>query len=463
MTNTTEGRLSTPRSKENRILRWPVIAWASWDFGSAAFNAVVTTFVFSVYLVGSSDSPTFIDSAVASEYLSYGMTIAGILIALLAPITGQRADRHGKGTLLLGLNTFAVVACMVGMFWVYPQSALGPTGALILGIALLGLGNVFFEFASVNYNAMLGRISTPKNMGTISGIGWGSGYVGGIVLLLLLLFAFLGDEPHWFGVTGENYLNIRSAILLSAVWFALCAVPVLVTIRGRRYESVEADECGRESLWQSYVLLWGTIKSLYRNDPQTVLFLASSALFRDGLAGVFTFGAIIAKTVFGFSGSDVLKFAVLANVIAGAATYLFGWIEDRIGPKRVIMIALISMVVCGMMVFALHDRGAWVFWGFGLVLTAFVGPAQSASRAFLGRLIPEGREGEVFGLYATTGRAVSFLAPALYALFLILGKGISGQQTGYEYWGILGIVLILLAGLLLLLPVKQDRAHLNHL
>ncbi|MBV7363346.1 MFS transporter [Actinomycetaceae bacterium TAE3-ERU4] len=441
------------------MFRWPVFAWAAWDLGSAAFNAVVTTFVFTVYLI--SDG-TFTDSGTASEYLSYGMTAAGIIIALLAPITGQRADRRGHGTLLLGVNTFGVVLCMVGMFWVYPGSVLGPMGALWMGIFLLGLGNVFFEFASVNYNAMLGRISTNKNMGTISGIGWGSGYVGGIILLFLLLFAFLGDEPHWFGVTGKDYLNIRVSILTAALWFALSALPVLFTIRGRKYESVEADESHHESIFDSYRLLWGTIKSLYHSAPQTVLFLAASALFRDGLAGVFIFGAVIAKTVFGFSNAEILKFAILANVIAGVATYAFGWIEDRIGPKRVIVIALSAMIFCGLVVFFFHSSGSVIFWSFGLALTAFVGPAQSASRAFLGRLIPEGREGEVFGLYATTGRAVSFLAPAMYGLFLAIGKLYTGQATGYEYWGILGVILILILGLLVLLPVKPERAHLNH-
>ncbi len=83
----------------------------------------------------------------------------------------------------------------------------------------------------------------------------------------------------------------------------------------------------------------------------------------------------------------------------------------------------------------------------------FVGPAQSASRSFLARIIPEGKSGEIFGLYATTGRAVSFLAPGLFALFV----GLSGDTR----LGILGIVLVLLAGLLLMLPVKAKQARIE--
>lgn len=418
---------SEPADKRT-LFSWPVLAWASWDFGSAAFNAVCTTFVFATFLV----SGAFVESVTAQTHLSHGMTVAGIVIALLAPITGQRADRRGKGTFLLGLFTFLGVGCMVAMFWVCPESPLGPVGALWLGIFLLGLGNIFFEFASVNYNAMLGRISNSKNMGTISGFGWGSGYIGGIVLLALLLVAFLGSGDHWFGVTETNYMNIRVSILTSALWFGLFALPVLFTIRGRKYENADVDVDEYESIWDSYRLLWGTIRSLFRSAPQTLLFLIASAVFRDGVAGVFIFGAIIGKSVFGFNTTEIMLFAIASNVVAGISTYIFGWVEDLIGPKLVIIIALVAMITCGILVFILHGGGKSVFWSVGLVLTAFVGPVQSASRAFLGRLIPEGREGEVFGLYATTGRAVSFLAPAMYGVSLYVGKLVTGLSKGYE-------------------------------
>jgi len=120
----------------------------------------------------------FTDSGTASTWLSNGMTIAGLFIALLAPITGQRADRRGRGGVWLGWFTGAVVACMLAMYFVHPESVLGPKGALMLGIALLGLGNVFFEFASVNYNAMLNHLGEKEDRGKISGFGWASGYIG---------------------------------------------------------------------------------------------------------------------------------------------------------------------------------------------------------------------------------------------------------------------------------------------
>ncbi len=441
--------------KKHDILNKTVIAWSLWDWGSAAFNAVATTFVFSVYLT----SGLFADKDTSSEALSLGLMIAGFAIALMAPITGQRADRKGKGTFWLGVNTFAVVILTGMMFFVRPESPFGPMGALWLGIALLGLGNVFFEFASVNYNAMLGRISTPKTMGRISGLGWGSGYVGGIILLLILFVGFISPEVGWFGVTSEDGLNIRVAMLFAAAWFGLSAIPVLFAVPGRKVAGAEHAE--RETIIDSYKLLWGTIKRLWNSAPHTVFFLIASAVFRDGLAGVFTFGAIIAAGTFGFSAGDVLIFGVVANIVAGIATITFGALDDKIGPKKVIMISLIAMSIDGILIFIFHDAGTGVFWVLGLILTVFVGPAQSASRSFLARVIPEGREGEVFGLYATTGRAVSFLAPMMFGLSVRLGSYFVPEGASSQYWGILGITLILLVGLILIIPVKAEKAHLD--
>jgi Permeases of the major facilitator superfamily len=173
---------------------------------------------------------------------------------------------------------------------------------------------------------------------------------------------------------------------------------------------------------------------------------------------VFAFGAVIAAGTFGFTAGEVIIFGAAANIVAGLSTMVFGVLDDRIGPKRVILISLTALVILGTAIFVLHDGGATVFWICGMLMTMFVGPAQSASRTFLARLIPMGRAGEIFGLYATTGRVVSFLSPAAFGLAIGLGAAVTGQENT-QYWGILGIVLVLLAGLVVMIPVKerQDR------
>ncbi len=440
-----------------------VLAWALWDWGSAAFNAVVTTFVFSTYLA----STAFVDPAIVSaaggndedpalvraladnaSVVGWALMIAGLLIAVLAPVLGQRSDGSGRRKLWLGINTSVVVLAMAAMFFVEAAPSY-----LVLGATLLAVGNIFFEFAGVSYNAMLVQVSTRENMGRVSGFGWGMGYVGGIVLLILLLALFIQSfgvdgRAGLLGVPTDGGLYIRVAVLASAVWFAAFAVPVLVRVP----EAPARERGDRVGFFRSYRVLWGTITKLWHGNRQVLLFLLASAVFRDGLAGVFTFGAIIAAQVFGFSPSEVLYFAVAANVVAGISTILAGRLDDRFGPKAVIMASLTGLVVAGTSVLFI-GTAAIGFWIAGLILTAFVGPIQTASRSFLARITPTGREGEIFGLYATTGRAVSFLAPGLFAAFVAL--------SGSTRLGILGIVLVLLAGLLLMLPVRAKQAVID--
>ena len=448
-----------------KIPRSWVIAWAFWDWGGAAFNAVITTFVFTVYLTGSLFIDPALKAARAAEVdlkgpahaavtaaeaplssgLGFGLAIAGIVVALLAPVLGQRTDSSGRRKLWLAINTGVVVIVMALMFFVQGQSSF-----FLLGVALVSIGTVFFEIATVNYNAMLIQVSTPKTVGKVSGLGWGAGYLGGIVLLLIVYFGLVveGSTPGTgglLGVTEDNGLNIRIIAIIAALWTLLFSLPILFTVP----EIPPADRQVKVGFFKAYGVLFRDIATLWRESRNTVLFLISSALFRDGLVGVFTFGGILAAGTFGFSSGQVIIFAIAANVVAGVSTFIAGLFDDRFGAKPVIVVSLVGLIVAGLGVFFAHDLGSNAFWVGGLILSLFVGPAQSASRTFLARVTPAGREGQVFGLYATTGRAVSFLAPLLFAGFVAF--------FGAQYWGILGIVIVLLAGLLLLIPVKARK------
>ncbi|MDP3967260.1 MAG: MFS transporter [Nocardioides sp.] len=423
---------------------WPVWAWSLWDWGSAAFNAVITTFVFSVYITSDPFGPN------AESSLGWALALAGLLVAVTAPVTGQRADRARRRGFWLAFYTLLVVACSAGLFFITPTPDL-----LWVGLAVLAAGNIVFELASVNYNAMLPRISTPATVGRVSGMGWGMGYLGGIVLLLIVYFGFISPEVGLFGVTSEDGMDVRVTMLVCAAWTLLFSLPVLLTLRDTPTERVGRQP--RQSIAASYRALAVSVRELWHRDRRTVFFLGASAVFRDGLAGVFTFGGVIAAGTFGFSPGDVIIFGIAANVVAGLATIGFGWLDDWIGPKRVIVLSLASMIVAGLLVFVLHEGGTVVFWTVGLVLAIFVGPAQSASRTFLTRLIPEGQEGQIFGLYATTGRAASFLAPTGFAVAITAGVIFTEATNADEaqHWGILGIVAVLTAGLALLLPVRE--------
>lgn len=421
-----------------------VTAWAFWDWGSQPWNTVITTFVFAVYLT----SDSFGSTNHTSQMLALATAIAGFFVAVLAPVLGQNSDRSGRTVRNLRWQTWLLAAVAGSLFFVKADP-----GYLVLGLVLLGVGSVVSEIAGVNYNATIEQVATPSNIGRVSGYGWGFGYLGGIVALLALYFLFIEPDVGLFGVTSAEGMDIRVSMLVCAVWIALFTIPALVALKDR-----PVQRAPRVGVIESYRLLFGTIRRLWRTSRHTVWFLLASALFRDGLAGVFAFGAVLAAGTFGMSAGEVIIFGAAANIVAGVATIAFGLLDDWIGPKKVVLLSLVALVVLGLLIFVLHDGGKTVFWVLGLGLTVFVGPAQAASRSFLARLIPEGKSGEIFGLYATTGRVVSFLSPAAFGVGIWLGARVTGEENT-QYWGILGIVLILAAGALAMLPVKEHTSH----
>jgi MFS transporter, UMF1 family len=418
-----------------RIKRRMVLAWGLWDWGSSAYSAVITSFVFGPYVVRGVVGVAQPGGLSANTWLGIASATAGLLVAAIAPITGQRADASGHRKRSLAIWSALVIAVMLGMF-----SVKNDPSYLWIALVLLAAGAVFQEFAVVSYNAMLPQVSTPDTIGRVSGFGWAMGYFGGIFLLLICYVGFIAPDVGWFGVSSAGGLNIRAVAVFSAIWFAVFAIPVLLAVP----ESPPGPKRRRVSFFASYRILLNDVKSLFRRDRNAVYFLIASALYRDGLAAIFSFGAILAVSVYGLGQSTVLIFGIAANIVAALGALGMGAVEDRIGPKKVIMISLIGLITTSLIL--LFARGATMFWIFGLILTLWVGPAQASSRSFMARLAPVGREGEMFGLYATTGRAASFLAPALFALF----SGLFSDRIG-----IVGIALVLLAGTLALAGVKS--------
>src|SRR5699024_7404592 len=200
---------------------------------------------------------------------------AGVIIALTAPVIGQRADRDGRRALWLGVNTGVVIITTAACFFVQPQESY-----LLLGVILLSAGNVFFEFAGVQYNAMLVDIATKSTIGRISGIGWGAGYLGGIFLLLLVYVGFIGGDTHWFGITGDDAMNIRVVAVFAALWFLVFGLPVVLVMR-KAEDRTEHGPAQRTSIVASYRELIRTIVNLWKYQRNTFWFFVSSAVFRD--------------------------------------------------------------------------------------------------------------------------------------------------------------------------------------
>ncbi|MSS45610.1 MFS transporter [Cutibacterium sp. WCA-380-WT-3A] len=428
-----------------------VFAWAMWDPGTQPFASVITTFVFAVYIVGDAFGPK--DSTVTA--LSWTMSLAGLAIALLAPVVGQWAGRRGRQVTALKWLTWGLVVMSGLLFFVKPHPSY-----LVFGLVLLGVGTIVSDVGSSLYNGMLDDVAQSGKVGQISGFGWGMGYLGGIIALLVIYVAWIKPTVGWLGVTSHDGMNIRVSMLFCAVWILVLTLPTFLILHDtpRRADESETKLRGFRALGHAYAQLWRSVVRIWHVSRNTIIFLIASAFFRDGLNGVFQFGGPIARQTFGFSASDVLVFGIVANLVAGISTMLLGRIDDRIGPKRLIIFSLIVLSACGIGVFIGHNGSAMVFWVLGLVMCGFVGPAQSASRSLLTQICPPGYQGEVFGLYATTGKAVSFLAPALFGFFVTAGHNVTGGDNN-QYWGIMGIVVVLLVGLAAMIPVNTAEIH----
>ncbi len=194
-------------------------------------------------------------------------------------------------------------------------------------------------------------------------------------------------------------------MLLAAAWFALFAWPLLVSVRA----PVAVDHKQAVGFLGAYRALWNEVKGEWRRDRNFVYYLVASAIFRDGLTGVFAFGAVLGVSVYGVSQADVLVFGVCASIVAAIGAVLGGLLDDRVGSKPVIVGSLSAMIAVGLALLTLS--GVVAFWICGLLLCLFVGPVLASARALMLRMSADGKEGVAFGLYTTAGRAASFLAP----------------------------------------------------
>jgi UMF1 family MFS transporter len=423
-----------------------VLAWALWDCGVTGLAAIVVTFVFSVYLTGTVGEG-MPGGAPPASWLGRALGVAGLIIALLAPVIGVWVEDPHRRRMALTVLTGLAVALTSAMSLIRDRPEY-----LWPGLALLAAEAACADLASVPYNAMLRQLSTPEKSGRISGFGWASGYVGSVLLLLVVYLGFIsgkGDTRGLLHLSTTDGFNVRAAMLLAAAWFAVFALPLLLT--AHRLPVVTEVARPMTGLLGGYRKLWSELAAEWRRDRNLVYFLLASAVFRDGLVGVFTFGAVLGVNVYRISPASVLIFGVAASMVAALGAVLGGLFDDRIGSKPVILGSLAAIITLGLTLMTLS--GPRAFWVCGLLLCLFVGPAQSSARTLLLRMSRHGKEGMAFGLYTMTGRAVSFLAPWLFSVFV--------DVFGAVRAGMGGLCLVMGAGLLGMLMVRAPHRSLT--
>ena len=410
-----------------------LFGWCLYDWANSAFPTVITTFVFSAYFT----------KAIAADEISgtaqwgIAISLSGLFVALLSPFLGAIADHGGRRKPWMFVLTLLCVVASALLWLARPE-----TNFIILALSLVALANFAFEMAMVFYNAMLPDLVPRQRIGRLSGWGWGLGYAGGLVCLGLILVLLVQAETPIFGLDKESFEHIRATGPMVAIWMAVFAAPFFLWTPDRPDQGISFAA----ALKRGIATLIDTFRRV-REYSQIVRFLIARMMYTEGLNTLFTFGGIYAAGTFGMEFDELILFGIALNVTAGLGAAAFAWVDDRIGPKRTILIAVTGLAVLGAVL--LFVEGKALFWTFALPLGIFVGPAQAASRTMMARLAPPRMMTEMFGLYALSGKATAFLGPALLAWMTVV---FASQRAGMAV-----IMVFFLLGLVLLMGVADKR------
>ena len=412
----------------------PVAGFCLYDFANSAFVTIVSTFVFVTYFAQSVAA----DPTTGMGQWSLAMAAAGVVIALLSPICGAIADQTGRRKpWLLFLSVFCAVTS--AMLWFVRPTPEDVPFALVFA----ALGTIGFEMGMLFYNALLPTVAPPHMMGRVSGWAWGIGYLGGLIALVIALYGFVRAEPPPFGLDPAQAEPVRATALLVAVWFAVFAAPLFLLVKDPPAVPMTPGESIRRG-WRQLVTSLRDV----RGHGHILRFLVAAMIYTDGLHTIFMLGGVYAATTYGMDVAEVMLLGISLNVTAGLGAFVFGWFDDKHGSKRTIVVSLACLLIASVVVLSATDKT--VFWIAVLVMSTFFGPVQAASRTFMARLAPPQERGEMFGLFALSGRLTAFAGPALVGWITL--------ATGSPRLGMAPVVVFLGVGLWLLSGVRQNTS-----
>lgn len=436
-------------SKRRRIWGWFFYFWAVQPYFT-----LLLTFVFAPYvveLVGKGST--------AQTIWGYGVSAYGLIVAISAPFLGAIADKAGGRKRFIAFFAVFYVLGAWGLWYSVPGHY-----SLVFLMLSFGVGLIATEVAVIFANAMLTDLGDRHELGRISGSAWGFGYVGGVVALILML-AFFAEQPSGktligiaplFGLDPALREGTRAVGPFTAIWFAVFIIPFFLWTRDPRHPGSTSIRAAIRTAWPD---LKATLATLPANRS-LLLYLVASMLYRDALNGIFVFGGIYAAGVLGWSVVDVGIFGILAAVSGAIFAWLGGKADSAYGPKPVIVTCVIILTgvatatlylsrtsVFGVPVAATSILPDIAFYILGALIGACAGSMQAASRTMMVHQANPERMTEAFGLYALAGQSTSFIAPFAIA--------VTTDMTGSQQAGITPLIVLFLAGLLLLLPVRS--------
>jgi UMF1 family MFS transporter len=438
--------------------------WVMFDWSTQPFYTLVVTFLFGPYFVNG----FMAEPALGSTLWAYATGVGELIAAILAPVLGAIADAGFKRKPWIAGFSVLLVAGLAGLWLAIP----GRTDLVPLVLLAYALATVGAELATVFNNAMMPSLVRPERLGTLSGIGWAAGYVGGLVSLILVLGLLVPAHA-----TGKTLFGLAPLIALdpgtreadrfigpfSALWYLIFVLPLFLFTPDRP-GTAPAREPVRAGLRQ---LVRG-VGELIRGHPQVALFFLARMLYADGLGAIFAFGGIYAGTVFGWGAIELGLFGIVLTIAGTVGAALGGLLDDRLGSKRVILGTLLLFILAALAVLSVDkdhvffvlavapkeagsalfaSTGEQVYLLFAILIGLASGPIQSSSRTLLARLAPADKRTEFFGFFSFSGKATAFAAPLLI--------GAVTAATGSQRLGIGTSLLFLIAGLVLLQRVRE--------
>jgi len=411
-----------------------MFSWAMYDWANSAVATVIQTFVFAAYFT----RQVAVDETTGSAQWGNMVGLVGLLVALGGPILGAIADRSGSRKPWLAVFTLGCVGSTALLWFVRPDPAW-----VLPALLLAAASQLTFEYATIFYNAMLPGLTSPERLGRWSGWAWGLGYAGGLACLLAALLLFVeGNAASWMGLDRRSAEPVRATFLLAAAWYLVFAAPLFAFTPDAPASGKGLADSIREGIRQ----IQDSFKNV-RPHAHIIRFLVARMIYSDGLATVFAFGGVYAAGTFDMTEGQVILFGIWLNVTAGAGAAVFAWVDDLIGSKRTILLALAGLVITstGLLVVT----SSTLFWAFGLALGVFVGPVQAASRSYLARVAPPELHTQMFGLFAFSGKATSFAGPLLV--------GWITYCTGSQRIGMGTVIFFFVLGAALMLTVPSAR------
>lgn len=438
----------------NRKAIW---GWYFFDWAAQPYHTLLVTFIFGPYFVSSVVGDPVLGQALWARM----MWIVGLFLALSAPVLGAIADSNGPRKPWIALFSIVYIVCAASLWMATP-------GMDNITVVLLAFGTGFaaVELAQVLINAILPTLGPREELGRISGSGWAFGYVGGLLtLVIMLLFLAEGENgltllgtPPVFGLDAAAREGTRSVGPLTAIWYAVFLIPFFLWVP----DVVHKSNAGG-AIMKGLRELKETLANL-PNNTSLAAYLGSSMFYRDALNGLYTFGGIYAAGVLGWSVTQIGIFGIVAIVTGAIFSWLGGYADQKYGPKMVITCAVIALIiVCTLIIGtsrstffgAVLSEGSTfpdsLFMFCGAVIGGAGGILQAASRTMLVHQAEPNRVTEAFGLYALSGRATAFLAPALIDLVTTL--------TSNQRLGLTPVILLFMIGLALLFWVRSAEEY----